>query len=85
MRDDLTERLAEHVRRALIERAKVAHEDARLQGLCWEGAWEAAVSAMRDLDLRGAAEAARGATHGDPIDETTGSDGPAPRRSKPLG
>jgi hypothetical protein len=55
MRDDSTERLAEEVRRALIERATAAHEDARLQGLCWEGAWEAAISAMRELDLRAAA------------------------------
>jgi len=43
--------LAERLRRALIECATAAHEDARLQGLCWEGAWEAAHSAMRALDL----------------------------------
>jgi hypothetical protein len=55
MRDDSVERLAEGVRRALIERATAAHEDARLQGLCWEGAWEAAISAMLELDLRVAA------------------------------
>jgi hypothetical protein len=66
MRDDSAERLAEGVRRALIERAMAAHEDARLQGLCWEGAWEAAISAMRELDLPAAATppsvgAARGA------------------------
>ncbi|HTV19000.1 MAG TPA: hypothetical protein VMG12_10025 [Polyangiaceae bacterium] len=50
--------LAERVRTALIERALQAHEDARLQGLCMEGAWEAAVSAMRALDV--AALALRG-------------------------
>lgn len=44
-------RLAERVRAALLERALDAHEDARLQGLCMEGAWEAAVSAMRALDV----------------------------------
>lgn len=44
-------RLAERVRAALLERALLAHDDARLQGLCMEGAWEAAVSAMRALDL----------------------------------
>jgi hypothetical protein len=45
------ERSAEHVRRILIERALAAYEDAAMQGLCSEGAWEAAVSAMRRLDL----------------------------------
>ena len=44
-------RLAERVRAALLERALDAHEDARLQGLCMEGAWEAAVSAIRSLDV----------------------------------
>ena len=54
MSDDATSgaaELAERVRMALIERALAAHEDARLQGLCMEGAWEAAVSAMRALDV----------------------------------
>lgn len=44
-------RLAEHLRAALIARGAAAHEDARLRGLCCEGAWEAALSAMRALDL----------------------------------
>jgi hypothetical protein len=43
--------LAERVRTALIERAITALEDARLSGLCWEGAWEAAVAAMKSTDL----------------------------------
>lgn len=43
--------LAERVRAALLECALAAHEDARLQGLCMEGAWEAAVSAMCALDV----------------------------------
>lgn len=43
--------LVERVRTALIERALAAHEDARLQGLCMDGAWEAAVSALRALDV----------------------------------
>jgi formiminotetrahydrofolate cyclodeaminase len=42
---------AEAVRRALIEAALVAHEDAGLSGLCAEGRWEAAIAAMRSLDL----------------------------------
>jgi hypothetical protein len=43
--------LAERVRRALIERAQAAHEDAGIRGLCCEGAWEAVVSALRTYDL----------------------------------
>ena len=39
------------VRVALIEAALVAHEDAGLSGLCAEGRWEAAVAAMRRLDV----------------------------------
>ena len=49
---------AESIRRALIEAAGAAYEDAGIQGLCEEGRWEAAVSAMRALDL---APIARGA------------------------
>lgn len=43
--------LAEAVRQACIEAAQTAYEDARLDGLCHEGAWECAVDAMRSLDL----------------------------------
>lgn len=43
--------IAEQVRRALIERALAAYDDAALQGLCCEGAWEAAVAAMRRFDV----------------------------------
>ena len=42
---------AESIRRALIEAAQAAYEDAGIQGLCEEGRWEAAVSAMRALDV----------------------------------
>jgi hypothetical protein len=49
--DSDREQLAERVRAALLECALAAHEDARLQGLCMEGAWEAAVSAMCALDV----------------------------------
>jgi hypothetical protein len=44
-------RSAERVRKALVQRALAAYEDAALRGLCCEGAWEAAVAAMRQLDL----------------------------------
>lgn len=42
---------AEALRRALIEAALDGYERAALSGLCAEGAWEAAVSAMRAFDL----------------------------------
>jgi hypothetical protein len=35
----------------MVEVASRAYEDAGVQGLCAEGRWEAAVSAMRSLDL----------------------------------
>jgi len=50
--DDTRAQLVELVRRTLIDCATRAHEDAGLRGLCCEGAWEATVSAMRQLDLR---------------------------------
>jgi len=50
--------LAERLRTALIERATTALEDARLSGLCWEGAWEAAVAAMKAADLSAIVDAA---------------------------
>jgi hypothetical protein len=43
--------VAEQIRRALIERALAAFEDASMQGLCCEGAWEAAISALRHVEL----------------------------------
>jgi len=45
------QRLAERVRAALVQAALDGYEDAALRGLCCEGAWEAAISAMRGLDL----------------------------------
>ena len=46
---------AEAVRGALIEAALTAYEDAGLSGLCAEGRWEAAVAAMRSLDVAASA------------------------------
>jgi|WetSurMetagenome_2_1015567.scaffolds.fasta_scaffold1350669_2 hypothetical protein len=43
--------LAEQVRQACIASALAAYEDAGILGLCAEGRWEAAVSAMQSLDL----------------------------------
>lgn len=50
--------LAESIRRAILEAGEAAYEDAGIQGLCAEGRWEAAVAAMRAVDL---AALARGA------------------------
>lgn len=44
--------VAEVVRKACIEAALAAYEDAGISGLCAEGRWEAAVSAMQSLDVR---------------------------------
>lgn len=53
-RDDDVVALAERVRAAVVRAGLDAFEDAGLQGLCCEGAWELAVSAMRAADLRAA-------------------------------
>jgi hypothetical protein len=45
------ERLAEQVRNALVQHALAVYEDAGARGLCAEGAWEAAIGALRSLDL----------------------------------
>jgi hypothetical protein len=49
--DSGPDRLAERIRDAVVRAALAAYEDAGMQGLCHEGAWEAAVSAMRRLDV----------------------------------
>lgn len=43
--------LVEQVRTALIDAALTAYEDAAIRGVCADGAWEVAVTAMRTLDL----------------------------------
>ena len=50
---------AEQLRAALIQAALSGYEHAAMSGLCCEGAWEAAVSAMRQLDLHAALAAPR--------------------------
>jgi hypothetical protein len=57
--------LVEAIRSALVERAIAAFEDAAVQGLCCEGAWEAAVSAMRQIDLGPLVEHGASATPGE--------------------
>jgi hypothetical protein len=60
MPEETTYPVADAIRRALIDAAEAAYEDAGIQGLCAEGRWEAAVSAMRGVDVeavsRGALE-----------------------------
>ncbi len=43
--------LAKKVRNACIDAAREGFRDASLSGLCAEGAMEAAISAMENLDL----------------------------------
>lgn len=50
--DDNERALAETVRQACIAAALAAYEEAGILGLCSEGRWEAAVSAMQSLDLQ---------------------------------
>lgn len=47
-------RLAEAVRAACIKAALEAYEDGGILGLCAEGRWEYAISAMRQLDVTAA-------------------------------
>ena len=44
-------KIAERVRRACVKAAKSGFRDASIQGLCAEGASEAAVSAIQNLNL----------------------------------
>jgi hypothetical protein len=45
-------RLTEAVRADLVQAALRAYDSARIDGVCEEGAFEAAIDAMRSLDLR---------------------------------
>jgi hypothetical protein len=45
------EDLAKRIRETCIEVVLQAYEDAGIQGLCAEGRWEAAVGALRTVDL----------------------------------
>lgn len=46
-----SQKIAEAVRRACVDAALEAYEDAQVRGLCREGAWEVAVEAIRSLDV----------------------------------
>ena len=66
----------ERIRAALIEAAVAAYENSGVSGLCLEGRWEAAIGAMRSLDLEAVAAASavgkgdRPDSTGDDRDET---------------
>jgi hypothetical protein len=45
------EDLAKRIRDACLEAVLQAYEDAGVQGLCAEGRWEAAVGALKTLEL----------------------------------
>ena len=45
------EELAKRIRQACLEAILQAYDDGGIQGLCAEGRWELAVSALRTLDL----------------------------------
>ena len=50
-RTDTASMLVETVRAACLDAALKAYEDAGIRGLCTEGRWEAALAAIRHLDL----------------------------------
>jgi hypothetical protein len=43
--------VAEAVRAACLDAARLAYEDAGIRGLCADGRWEAAWTAIQHLDL----------------------------------
>jgi len=57
-------KIAEATRRALIEIALQAYEEAGLSGLCAAGRWEVAIGAMRNLELGPVVEATGPASAG---------------------
>jgi len=50
-RTDTDSIAAESVRAACLDAALQAYEDAGIRGLCADGRWEAALAAIRQLDL----------------------------------
>jgi hypothetical protein len=52
-RIDTSSVVAERVRAACLDVAALAYEDAGIRGPCADGRWEAALTAIRELDLSG--------------------------------
>jgi hypothetical protein len=59
-RTEISAIVADTVRTACLDAARLAYEDAGIRGLCAEGRWEAALAAIRNLDLSGVIESAAG-------------------------
>jgi hypothetical protein len=57
---------AESVRAACLDAATRAYEDAGIRGLCPEGRWEAAIAAVRHLDISHVIEPPAGSGPADP-------------------
>ena len=64
-RTDTPSTLAETVRAACLDAALLAYEDAGIRGLCAEGRWEAALAAIRHLDLSSVLESPATSAHVD--------------------
>jgi hypothetical protein len=57
---DAERQIADAVRRACLEAAHTAYQNAGMSGLCAEGRWELALQAIRNLDLEEALDERRG-------------------------
>lgn len=66
MSQDRQYELAKQVKERCIDTALSAYESASISGLCGEGAFEAAISAIRMLDLREIIESDGPQSEGDP-------------------
>ena len=55
--------VVETVRAACLKAAVAAYEDAGIRGLCPDGRWEAALAAIRHLDLSDVIEPPAGSAH----------------------
>jgi len=65
-RTDTESLAAERVRAACLDAAIQAYEDAGIRGLCADGRWEAALAAMRRLDVSAELERPAGSSRTDP-------------------
>jgi len=59
-RTDTSSILAEAVRAACLDAARRAYEDAGIRGLCADGRWEAAWTAIQHLELSAVLDAQAG-------------------------
>ena len=64
-RTDTPSIVVETVRVACLNAAVAAYEDAGIRGLCADGRWEAALAAIRHVDLSCVLEPPAGSVHAD--------------------